>query len=985
MNRAKKVIATLTLLVFMFVTYSFSVSAQGVFSDVDPSYQYYNAIERLYQEKIVDGYLAEDGTRTYMPENTITRAEFSKLLAVSLVKDQSLLAATPTGFEDVDKDETISWAVPYISYAVQTKVVSGYPDGTFQPFKEVTYAEAVKMIVCALGYGSQVETTEPWYEGYIKIARNIGSLNNAIADANSPAKRGLVAQLIINMLDVQERNSKLPVIIPGNDGEGGSSAIIVPDEEDEVYEDDGQITAVFDTTLIGRTVGLNKKEIMIDDEKYTLSDSLSYETYIPYVGYECDFEYTEKRNKKTIEKITINNDYTMYEFKDDSLIEDVGTTYFEFYKDAETSKTTKLNISNAAVIYNGYGIETLSAEEKADLLKRDNSTIKLLDNGNNKSVDVAYIDSYETYFVGSVTLDTYTVYDKNIKEGNLMKNIVLDDNLDNIVWQTDKGADSAITSLSKNTTTISVFGPYSGQEYNDIETNTKVIVSKKYVKGSVSSYDSTTEEYTINGKKYKTSKYYEEMIAQGGFNDQVISIGDTGTYYLDHLDNIVYVAVNDSSKFGYITDIAIPQREDKNEYIIYMIANGTEGAQEPKEYTLRDKVDINGKTYGFEDVIPRLKDSADYINANKTVTNVNADYCQPIIFKTTLDGGTIIKSITTIDNLGVEGEEGGLEYEAGILEDDTERINYPSANIFKKNNSTLFQMKFTTSTTSTSTKVFVVPNNRNDEEDYAVYTKSSEVSKYFTVGNSYIVEGFNVNNKIAEIVVVYGATPLVIDGKTQSYLVTHKIESENVDEDEDAYQFTLYELGVKDPQPFTEITTSMAVGADIQPGDVIKFAKRGNYIDKIEKVFVGGELYSPSNGEVDFEQEVVDGNEIHSKYSTTVNYYNVYTGVVYLSDETVLRIAPGFDHDLDEESEDYQTNVEELDPLLKDFSTSTSTYVLIYDGSESSSKRVKYVSTASLTSILEHGYSNAAKIFMYRYSSGSARCIIIYRNVDFIE
>jgi len=990
MNKAKRLLALATLLVFMFTTYTFSVSAAGVFSDVDPSHQYAEAIQKLYDNKIVDGYLAEDGTRTFMPENTITRAEFAKLLAVSLVPDQGLLAATPTGFADVDKDEKISWAIPYISYAVQSKIVNGYPDGTFQPFKEVTYAEAVKMVVCALGYGAQVEATDPWYEGYLKIGRNVGALDNALSDANSPSKRGLVAQLIMNLKNVQERNSKIPIVLPdigGGSTGGGDATIVLPDDEEEIYEDDGQITAVFDTTLIGRTLNLTKKEIMIDDRKYTLDSSLSYETYIPYIGYECDFEYIEDKNKKIIQKITMRNDYTTYEFKDDSLIEDISGTYFEFYKDDEATRTTKLNISNVSVIYNGYGIESLTDEEKIDLLTPTNGTVKLVDNGDNKTADIAYVEAYESYFVGSVALDTYTVYDKNLKDGNVAKSIVLDDEAENIVWKTDKGADSSISSLSKNTTTISVFGPYSGQSYDDIETNTKVIVSKKTVKGSVQSYDSTTEEYIINGKAYTTSNYYKEMISQGGFSDQEISIGDSGTYYLDHLDRIVYVAVNDSSRYGYITEVEIPQREDKNEYIIYMISNGTQGAQAPSEYTLRDKVDINGKTYDFDEVLPRLKETADYINANKTVTATNADYCQPIIFKTTLDGGTIIKSITTIDNLGVDGEEGGIEYEAGVLEDDTERISYPSTNIFKKDNTTRFQMKFTTSTTTTSTKVFVVPNDRNDEEDYAVYTKSSDVSKYFTVGNTYLVEGFNVNNKIAEIVVVYGATPLVIDGKTPSYVVVNRIGADNTDEGEKAYQFTLCELGVKNPVPFDVITTSQDVGSDVRAGDVIKYALRGKYIDKIEKVLVGGKLYTQSNGEVDFEQEpVAEGVfDVHSKYSTTQNYYNVYVGTVYLNDETVLRIAPGFVQDLDEESDTYQEDVEALDPSLKDFSTSTGTHVLIYDGKEDTAKRVKYVNTQSLRSILEHGYEQSSRIFMYRLSNSSVKCIIIYKNVNFIE
>lgn len=1027
MSKMKKLIALVTLLLFVFTTYTFNVSAAGTFSDVDPSHQYAEAIQKLFDDKIVDGYLAEDGTRTFMPENTITRAEFAKLLAVSLVPAQVTLAATPTGFPDVDKDEKISWAIPYIAYAVQQKIVSGYPDGTFQPFKEVTYAEAVKMVVCALGYGPQVENTDPWYEGYLKMGRNVGALDNALSDANTPSKRGLVAQLIMNLNKVQDRNASLPIVIPGTgEGAAGNDAtIVLPDEDEDIYDGFGQITAVFDTTLSGKAEGLTRTQIKINNEKYELDSSLNYETFVSYLGYECDFEYKEENRKNVIKKITIRNDYTIYEFKDDSNVDNVTDSVIEFYKNESDSRTTKIDLTNVRIVYNGYGVEGISVSEKAALLNPQNNTVKLLDNASDRRADVAFVEGFKIYFVGGVALDTSIVTDKYRKNPNgTFESIVLNEDT-NVTFKTDSGAEASISTLAKDKTTISVFGPYSnnGYSYPGVETYTNVIVSKKTIKGIVEGYDSTTKKYTIKTtsgtKEYKVSPYYTDVACL--YPEQKIDVGDNATYYLDHLGRITYVSVIDSSRYGYITSVEEPDRASKNEYIINMVTNATDGAQAPSAFTLKDTVTINGMEYSFDQVFPRLKLSADLIN-NKTgnltppqdPTDPNyasdlqrydeqqrllsiAQYSQPIIFKTTLDGGTIIRDIKTID-ISNPGESEPIEYGNGKIDDvyDNPTRRYYSSNIFRlteqSSSATFLQMRFSS---TASTKVFVVPTDRSDDEDYAVYTKSSEVSKYFTAGNTYLVEGFDVASKIPGILVVYGATPLIIDGKTPAYIVHSKIDKQNLVEKEDAYEFTMYELGKKSPSPTIEITLNDSIGADINPGDIIKFAKRGNSIGAIEKVFVNGELYDPFNGaDVEGTQTIHQGTDfrIDEKAGDTSKYYTSFAGTVYMSDnESVLQLIPGFNTGLDEESPTYENDVNAWEdethvPALGSYTISaSSTYVYIYDGKENSANRIKFVNPQSVQSVINHGASQASEVFMYRLSGGYIRCIVVYKNVDFIN
>ena len=54
-----------------------------------------------------------------------------------------------TTFNDVNVEHPLSG---YIHIANQLKVVEGNGDGTFTPNEAVTFDQAVKMIVCALGY-----------------------------------------------------------------------------------------------------------------------------------------------------------------------------------------------------------------------------------------------------------------------------------------------------------------------------------------------------------------------------------------------------------------------------------------------------------------------------------------------------------------------------------------------------------------------------------------------------------------------------------------------------------------------------------------------------------------------------------------------------------------------------------------------------------------------------------------------------------------
>ena len=106
------------------------------FSDVAPNQWYASAIGYAKTMGIIDGY----GDGTFRPNNPITRAEASRILA-----DTAQLTSEKYGtFSDVDPD---AWYAGYVEALVEAGVAVGYGDGTYRPRSYITRAESAKMIV----------------------------------------------------------------------------------------------------------------------------------------------------------------------------------------------------------------------------------------------------------------------------------------------------------------------------------------------------------------------------------------------------------------------------------------------------------------------------------------------------------------------------------------------------------------------------------------------------------------------------------------------------------------------------------------------------------------------------------------------------------------------------------------------------------------------------------------------------------------------
>lgn len=105
------------------------------FTDVKPDQWYAEAVYALAAAGILNGY--ED--RSFRPQESITRAEFAAVVTRA--------AALTIGDQDIFRDVPAShWAHGAIAAVAQKEWITGYPDGTFGPEKQITRAEAVKIL-----------------------------------------------------------------------------------------------------------------------------------------------------------------------------------------------------------------------------------------------------------------------------------------------------------------------------------------------------------------------------------------------------------------------------------------------------------------------------------------------------------------------------------------------------------------------------------------------------------------------------------------------------------------------------------------------------------------------------------------------------------------------------------------------------------------------------------------------------------------------
>jgi len=179
-----------------------------VFTDVSPDSPYYEALTYLKDQGIVKGY--DDGS--YKPNNTINRAEFTKIVVGTIADTQTLnnCESLYTKIDDYNSrvfndvvfvmvaGNAPPWYFDYVCVAKHTGLVGGYPDGSFRPATEINFAEAAKIVSEAMN-SDTMKAGDPWYKVYVEYLAQNKAIPTTIGFLDQKITRGEMAEIVYRL------------------------------------------------------------------------------------------------------------------------------------------------------------------------------------------------------------------------------------------------------------------------------------------------------------------------------------------------------------------------------------------------------------------------------------------------------------------------------------------------------------------------------------------------------------------------------------------------------------------------------------------------------------------------------------------------------------------------------------------------------------------------------------------------------------------
>lgn len=624
MKKTTKIISLLLTLVMM-LTMVLPVSAQTSFTDVGLDHNYYEAITNLSSEGILNGM----GDGTFAPGGAVTRAQFTKIICYALsMGDITYSDEEKAIFTDVAPDH---WAANNIVTGYKQGIINGMGDGTFAPEASVNYEQAVKMVVCALGYTEKEANAKGGYPGgYMSIASSakiLKGINDAVM--GQPMNRGSVAQLVDSMLDARQ-------IV---DGEETTS---IREERNDAKKVEGKVVAAEGVTLeVGYTNPCKKNEIALrtaTNEIVFDIEELDIDVY-DILGRNVIVYYEDKIGTNDVAtNIALQakkNKETTIDFKD---INTWNSTSIEYFTDDTYTTTETISYaSDADVLYNGKPIQSSIGDLlEANLAKP--GSITLVSSQSNTAADVVFVKAYETVIVKKTDKASEKVFGKNAyTEGT---GLDLSDNSKSVIITKD-GKAVSFESLRENTI-ISV-----AMDNNVAPTRVEVLISSKTTKAGLIKEMPAPDKLILStdSKIYNIINPWTSTSANG-----ILETGKTVTLYFDHFGNVVRyeIAAAAALNYGYLSQL---EEDDGFIQIAVYEASASNSTPNYKIYDLAERVKINGRTYNVsedtDEVLSELKSSADKLSSNNLYK-----YAQPIRFSVKNSNNKVIENIVTTEKEG---------------------------------------------------------------------------------------------------------------------------------------------------------------------------------------------------------------------------------------------------------------------------------------------------------------------------------------------
>lgn len=811
----KKVISSVAALTMV----ASSVAAFAVdFPDVESTASYAQAVQELSALDVISGY--DDGT--FGPDKLVTRAEITKMIVDALAERSSAEASTEsTKFADVSADH---WAKGYINQGVADGFIAGMSDTEFDPDANVTYVQAQKMLVSAIGYETYAQAQGGWPIGYKTYAASL-DITKGISGIKDSTEltRAQVAQMIDNAMDAPlcviaswktEWNGSKTPNLEVRDGKEGRAYETLFTEKHDAYKVYGRVTETSKTGSVDtdKVTFQVEKADNFDDEEVKADSPVSEDMYI---GDSKADNYLRTYSQALIQK-NDDDEFTILSIAAAAANKSVTVASEDFDENKSTDEalyffpagTTKgstkyqLDTTNGVTIYiNGVESSKSIAELRDYLDNNETASVTLQKETETGSTSTSakyntiMVSSYVTAIVDEVidkTNETSVNFDTYSSGIQAKMTVNKDDDNYTYSFKLD-GKEIEAKDLQQNDVlniSYDTTGSFRESSFYD------VIVTRNVVDGvKCTSINDSKGEYTIGGTKYKAA---EGM-------DIDVETSTEYSLYLDHFGRIAKADENSVSKnYGVLKNI---YKKAGGDYMAQIITKkGTE-----EEY----KVDSDNVKAYKSYLVKSDADGAVYDSTNK---KTDAYPKQVVEYSVSSSSNKI-----TIKN-------------GGVIAPTTADAEY------KESGNKIGSVKMADST------VILDLSEVDTKDSYSVVSSLND-------GSNYVAYGYDKSksDNTYRFVIITEGTSSVFNSETQLAIFNG---SEVIDKDGDKTAYNLVVNGeekqfVLDDDVVITGNAGETVAEDaFDEGDVLVYATNSEgYISRIYSVFAGQNVLNGSSFE----------------------------------------------------------------------------------------------------------------------------------------
>lgn len=669
------------------------------------------------------GILIGDESGDLNLDKNITRAEFSTIIT-------RILGIETADVKEVFTDVSLNhWANSAVNTCYNLGIINGYGNGAFGPEDFVTYEQAVKMIVCVLGYEPMAAQKGGYPTGYLAVA----NMNELTENVNTQATRGDIVHLIFNALDIpmmEQAGFGTEITYEILDGTNNKAYKTLLSEMD---------VAKLEGYVIGTPIIEHKKDTKVEngyvmyritedndneyfknkvDVEFSIANGVNASDYFGYAS--VIYVKETYRNKYEIISIMPSENSTILEFGIED-IDAVNENSLDYYISDYDTKT--LRFEKDVKVYKNYKVSNLQEAIKDNLNSNEDIEITIIESTDNNKYDMVIVKEYAYDRIESVEVNRDRFTTNSIETFNFD----FDDDSKIISIVDADGAPISLADFAEDDVIAYISSNNKGKNYDWIEI---INLGHNVVTGEID--EQNDDCVFIDGNEY------------GVIESADISLGDEGTFYLTRT-NKIFASEKSSSAAGNYAYILATTLDSNNGWEKAWQVKLLTKNNEIVTYTVRDGFTIDDSSSLKQDDATSATKILQDLDVSKDVAIDSAVSDRIITYK--LDSKGYIKEICSV-NASLKFTDEEYEEDAQYLKTDIE------------NDTIVFNISGGTETSVYVTSVNSLVNENLYDGYYITNDKSEVDCLVITKGGNEIdyTQDFAVVASVTDITLDEGAT-----------------------------------------------------------------------------------------------------------------------------------------------------------------------------------------------------------------------------------